>query len=204
MTKDDADPGCSLDVSTCRLKNGADCSGGGTSYQDLTVDTSTGDISYDPNGIAGSKIEYCLYCDDSVGDPKELKHQWYLLSNDVSTLSFGTECAVLNPNPTTALAVSSFSFTYEAGAGPETAVKVSEAFTMSEETWCEIRECTIMEAILPATCSTTPLDSTNVYFEDGKKGAEDGKVKMVKDYAAGYDIDACFKCGDNNGNEYLS
>jgi hypothetical protein len=74
-TKDDAAAGCQVDVSTCSLKNGADCSGSDlTTYQDLTVDRKTGTISFDSNGVAGSIVEYCLYCKDTVGDAKELKH----------------------------------------------------------------------------------------------------------------------------------
>ena len=69
-TKVDAAPGCSLDVSTCTLKGVSgkdDCAGTeSTTYQDLSVDTSTGTISFDPNGVAGSVVEYCLSCKDTA------------------------------------------------------------------------------------------------------------------------------------------
>jgi hypothetical protein len=71
-TKVDAGPGCSLDVSTCTLKGVSgkdDCAGTeSTTYQDLSVDTTTGTISFDPNGVAGSVVEYCLACKDTLNE----------------------------------------------------------------------------------------------------------------------------------------
>ena len=204
-TKDDAAAGCSLDVSSCLLKEGSACGGDdSTTYQDLSLDIATGDITYDPNGVAGNIVEYCLYCEDTVGDPKELKHQYYVLSDDPTLYSFGTQCAALNPNPTNVLAVSSFPLTHIAGGTPVTSVKVSEAFTMSAEKYCDIGSCTLVEGSAPSSCSNTPIVSTNVYFEEGKKGADDGKIKMVQDFAGGYAFDACLACSDTNGNDYVS
>jgi hypothetical protein len=78
---------------------------------------------------------------------------------------------------------------------------------MSVEKWCDhgsLSSCTVVEGSAPSSCSTTPIVSTHAYFDEGKKGVDDGKVKMALDFAGGYDIDACLACSDTNGNDYFS
>ena len=85
---------CTLDVSSCQLRDSGKCDGPVTN--DLTLDTTTGNISFDPNGVAGTIHQYCLFCKDSNSEEEKLKDQYYLLSDDPDTYSFGTECATLN------------------------------------------------------------------------------------------------------------
>ena len=95
--------------------------------------------------------------------------------------------------------------TYDSGGSPLTTVKVSDTFTISStEKYCDISYCTIVEGSPPSSCSNTPIVSTEVYFEEGKKDVEDGKVKVVVDFAGGYDIDACLSCRVTNGLDYVS